>query len=325
VVDMTLRVAFRWSPPGYLTGPNFFTELVAMAANCQVSVEPISSDRADLVFESVQLPLWLRTRAELANRRYRMKVPRIFGDGTRGVAHAPSLNSGPATVWFTGENVRPPSSGYAGTLSFDTDSYEETNAYLPLWIEASGLLGPPSWDFGADLPPFEQFIQGRPTSPARGRRFMAAFIGNMTHVRRRAVAAFSALGQVDVFGAAGTGRVQRKSEIARNYRFVLCFENDLFPGYVTEKVVEAWASGAVPIWWGLDPLAYINQDAVVNVAAHPSLDSAVRLVGQINHNADLWHEMTTSPLLNRSPDLEPALLLIRRALDRGETHLPGPR
>jgi len=154
---------------------------------------------------------------------------------------------------------------------------------------------------------------------------MAAFIGNMTQVRRRAIAAFSALGQVDVFGAAGTGRVQRKSEIARNYKFILCFENDLFPGYVTEKVVEAWSSGAVPVWWGLDPLEYINQDAVVNVAAHPSLGSAVRLVSQINHDADRWHEMVTSPLLNRSPDLQPALVLIRRALNQGATPLPEPR
>ena len=322
---MTLRVAFRWTPPGYLAGPNFFTELVSLAAGSPVSVVPISSRRIDLVLESVQVPLLLRARGYLADRRYRMKMLRIFGDGTSPRAHAPSLSSGPVTVWFTGENVRPPGSGYAGTLSFDTDSYEGTNAYLPLWIEASGLLGPPSWDFGAELPPFEQFIQGRPKSPARRRHFMAAFIGNMTPVRRRAIAEFSALGQVDVFGAAGTGRVQRKSEMARNYKFILCFENDLFPGYVTEKVVEAWASGAVPVWWGLDPLGYINQDAVVNVAAHPSLDSAVRLVGQINHNADLWHEITTRPLLDRSPDLEPALALIRGALDHGETHLPGPR
>ena len=41
--------------------------------------------------------------------------------------------------------------------------------------------------------------------------------------------------------------------VARNYRYFLCFENDLYPGYVTEKPIEAWASGSVPLWRGIDP------------------------------------------------------------------------
>lgn len=325
MVGMTLRVAFRHAAPGYTKGPNIFTRLLSMAASSPVSIVPFSSNLIDLVFESVQLPFLLRVQANVARRQYRMNSLKVLGNRTGRKANSFGANPNLKTIWFTGENIRPPCAGYAGTLSFDTDAYEETNAYLPLWIEASGLLGPPSWDFGAELPPFEQFIQGRPTSQARRRRFMAAFIGNMTQVRRRAIVAFSALGEVDVFGAAGACRVAHKSEIARHYKFILCFENDLFPGYVTEKVVEAWASGAIPVWWGLDPLNYINRDAVVNVADHPSLDSAVRLVGRINHDADLWHEMVTTPLLNRSPDLDPALMLIRRALNSGENNLAEPR
>lgn len=34
------------------------------------------------------------------------------------------------------------------------------------------------------------------------------------------------------------------------YRFALVFENKLVPGYVTEKIVNAFLAGAIPIYWG---------------------------------------------------------------------------
>jgi hypothetical protein len=39
-------------------------------------------------------------------------------------------------------------------------------------------------------------------------------------------------------------------EIYKNYRWVLALENVAEPGYLTEKLVNAQASGAVPIYYG---------------------------------------------------------------------------
>ena len=40
------------------------------------------------------------------------------------------------------------------------------------------------------------------------------------------------------------------AELYKDYRFVVAFENDFYEGYVTEKLVIALASGAVPIYFG---------------------------------------------------------------------------
>lgn len=39
-------------------------------------------------------------------------------------------------------------------------------------------------------------------------------------------------------------------ELLRPYRFALVFENKLVPGYVTEKIVNAFLAGCIPIYWG---------------------------------------------------------------------------
>lgn len=48
--------------------------------------------------------------------------------------------------------------------------------------------------------------------------------------------------------------VPQQSEIKlitlRNYKFCLCFENAKFPGYVTEKMIEAIVAGVVPVYLG---------------------------------------------------------------------------
>ena len=44
--------------------------------------------------------------------------------------------------------------------------------------------------------------------------------------------------------------VEDKLGTLRHFRFALCFENCVFPGYVTEKVFDCFLSGCVPIYLG---------------------------------------------------------------------------
>lgn len=41
-----------------------------------------------------------------------------------------------------------------------------------------------------------------------------------------------------------------KFAVLRDYRFTVAFENTELPGYTTEKMVDAWIAGSVPIYWG---------------------------------------------------------------------------
>ncbi len=43
---------------------------------------------------------------------------------------------------------------------------------------------------------------------------------------------------------------ENKQEILKKYNFVLAFENSNFPGYITEKIIDAFKAGTVPLYWG---------------------------------------------------------------------------
>ena len=70
---------------------------------------------------------------------------------------------------------------------------------------------------------------------------------------------------MDKYGKAFNEFVQDKKNISLLYGMQICPENSISPGYVTEKLVEAWGSGNVPIWEGIDRDAWINQDAIINL------------------------------------------------------------
>src|SRR5262245_51370319 len=57
-----------------------------------------------------------------------------------------------------------------------------------------------------------------------------------------------------------------KLEIFPRYRFNVCFENAMFPGYYTEKILHAWAGGCVPLYFAdrfacrdFNPAAMVNR------------------------------------------------------------------
>jgi hypothetical protein len=41
-----------------------------------------------------------------------------------------------------------------------------------------------------------------------------------------------------------------KQQTLRVYNFVIAFENTDHPGYITEKIVDAFKAGTVPLYWG---------------------------------------------------------------------------
>jgi len=57
--------------------------------------------------------------------------------------------------------------------------------------------------------------------------------------------------KLDLFGR-GIREIKTKEEGLRDYRFSVAFENARWPGYFTEKIVDCFLTGTVPIYYG-DP------------------------------------------------------------------------
>ncbi len=61
------------------------------------------------------------------------------------------------------------------------------------------------------------------------------------------------------------GAVSNKNEVMRPYKFAFCYENAVFPGYVTEKIFDGFFAGCVPIYLGApDVTDYIPEGSFID-------------------------------------------------------------
>lgn len=213
------------------------------------------------------------------------------------------------SIWYTAENVRPPSRGdWSGFLSFDLDSLSGRNAYLPLWV-----LDLADFNAAGDLT-VSSLTQSRPCDIDRS-RFVCAFIGNPDSMRFHAITALSELGPVDVYGGSVGRHVADKWRVARQYRYILCFENDLYPGYITEKALDGARSSCVPLYRGLDPSGSLNPDGMLTWNPPSSLEDLVNSVADLESNAERRATMLEAPVLLSPPKLDSVVELIQRVVD----------
>jgi hypothetical protein len=315
---VTLRFC-RWPNP-VSEGERVFAVLIEKAINRKVEIVTSDKGRVDIEIESVygrnEIP-------NLTTRAYRFLASHTkqginFSREKYSTSQQPSGDSD-FSIFFTGENERPPFGNWDAYLSFDQHSYGGKNAYLPLWwLTSSDLIMPVVSPYLGKAITIEQMLSKRTTNYEERDKFCVAFIGKAYPFRMQAIAALSKIGKVDVFGGISRNQnrstAKKKYDTAQNYKFVFAFENDLFPGYVTEKAPEAWATGAVPLYWGLDTCGYINQKSLLNLVNYNNLEEYVERVGEVSKSAKLWSEIAEQPFLVKKPNLEEVLNVLRRAL-----------
>ncbi len=93
------------------------------------------------------------------------------------------------------------------------------------------------------------------------------------HARRLAtVQRMSAIGGVDIYGQ-GIQYIERKEEGLCDYMFSIAMENARYPGNFTEKIMDCFATGTIPIYSGDPKIDRIfNTKGIINLSGdfHPS-------------------------------------------------------
>lgn len=94
------------------------------------------------------------------------------------------------------------------------------------------------------------------------------------------------------------GPVADKLGFQSGFKFSIAFENTSYPGYATEKIVDSFAAGTIPIYWG-DPRIgeTFNTGAFVNCHDYASLDEVVEAVKAIDRDDSLYLRMMHTPAL----------------------------
>lgn len=103
------------------------------------------------------------------------------------------------------------------------------------------------------------------------------------------------------------GRVPDKRLFQSKHKFIIAFENCSYPGYLTEKLADAAASNAVPIYWGDPGIASLfNPKAFINCHDFPTLQAAVDRAIEVNEDDALYRQMLSEPWFH--DDIEPECL-----------------
>jgi hypothetical protein len=219
-------------------------------------------------------------------------------------------NRWPKRIWWTGENVRPPfQEGHDLFVSFDQDELSGENVYFPLFY--SELLYPNQGSYqrlGGQVPEAVELTRPRLKTPAS--HFACAFINNPESTRLRAVEYLARYGQVEVFGKISNTPNTQKFPNSKGFKFVMCFENNLFPGYITEKLLDAYLCGAVPLYWGdLGKESHINRKAFINAKDFESLEDFAHYVGSLSEIE--YERIHREPLLNSVPTADKLIEAIK--------------
>jgi hypothetical protein len=225
------------------------------------------------------------------------------------------------TIMYIGENVRPNYMGYNHSLSFDHDTYGGRNFRLPLWwsrLAWDGFTQKPrkqnSHNHGyEDLISIDSLTNGRTLDLSQKTKFCAMIAGNPEGLRVNLYNSLNKYKPVDGYGLMfGNSLRQSKFDILPEYKFCLCPENSVYDGYVTEKLIDAYAGGCVPIYSGtLEVSRDFNEYAFLNYQRLIDMHHFVDSISFFDTNTKLYQNLYEQPLLKKAPKLDDAIQFVR--------------
>jgi hypothetical protein len=97
------------------------------------------------------------------------------------------------------------------------------------------------------------------------------------------------------------GRTKRN--LVEQFRFSIAIENSEQPGYITEKITDAFLAHTVPIYWG-DPRVTeeFNADAFLHLRDYPTHDDAIADIQRLNADPERLLAMLNAPVFTGEID-----------------------
>lgn len=225
------------------------------------------------------------------------------------------------TICYIGENIRPSFVNYNYSLSFDYDTYGGRNFRLPLWYSRLAWVGfeqsprkPNVHNHGYEqLIPIKQLLYPRKLDMQEKKEFCVMVAGNPEGLRVNLFNSISKYKPIHGYGNMfGNSLRKSKFEVLPQYKFCLCPENSIYDGYVTEKLIDAYAGGCVPIYSGEMQLDQdFNEFAFLNYYEIGNMDELVRSIKEWDTDDELYRGMYEEALLYTEPKLDDAIAFVR--------------
>ncbi len=93
------------------------------------------------------------------------------------------------------------------------------------------------------------------------------------------------------------GPVDDKLKFISDYKFVIAFENSAYPGYTTEKILDPFFVGSIPVYWGNKLVGKdFNKKAFLDYNDFPDEEALIKKMIEIEQNPDLAIAMLCEPV-----------------------------
>lgn len=77
-----------------------------------------------------------------------------------------------------------------------------------------------------------------------------------------------------------------KQSVIANYKFAICFENMSYPGYVTEKIIDCFRAGVIPLYFGAPDISdYVPKASFIDLREYADLDALNEKLNEITADA----------------------------------------
>ncbi|AHN39316.1 fucosyltransferase [Helicobacter pylori oki154] len=225
-------------------------------------------------------------------------------------------------VFYTGENEAPNFNLFDYAIGFDELDFNDRYLRMPLYyaylhykamlvndttspykLKADSLytLKKPSHKFKENHPNLCALINNESDPLKRG---FASFVASNANAPIRN-AFYDALNSIESVAGGGAVKntlgykVKNKNEFLSQYKFNLCFENSQGYGYVTEKILDAYFSHTIPIYWGSPSVAKdFNPKSFVNVHDFKNFDEAIDYIRYLHAHKNAYLDMLYENPLN---------------------------
>lgn len=211
-------------------------------------------------------------------------------------------------IYFTGENKRPNFNTCDYSISFDFDDYNGRNIRIPLWYYYIDWFNKGSYNNPSYLIPIEYLDKPNEFSNVKKDKFCSAVFSNPVGTRVNMINLINSYKKVDCYGKPHSLKLQDgeryKMDIISQYKFSVCFENSLYDGYYTEKLLHAKIAGNIPIYY-LDKnyIKDFNPDSCLNLIDFENMEHLLEKIKEIDANDMIYKKMLSENLiLNKNLD-----------------------
>ena len=215
-------------------------------------------------------------------------------------------------IFYTAENLVPDFNICDYGIGFHYLDFADRYIRYPLYL-VNGFVAYAGDDYASDL---QRALHKHENTERdiREKKDFCAFVYSNAEAAHCREKMFDELSKYKMVSSGGRfrnnvgGPINSKLEFQKRHKFVIAFENTSTVGYTTEKIVNAFASGAIPIYWGNPEITKeFNAGSFINChdfgltekGEQEAINRIVAEVKRIDQDDSLYLNMVNTPAFSK--------------------------